>query len=143
MEIIIEMKDPSIKGINSKTIEWFLHSSEESLSGEIAKRTPRLTSNLRDSWRPFYKHNELHIATSVSYAPFVETGTGLFGPENTPIVPVTARALHANIKGEDVFFMSSKGQEGAHMAEKGAEAFKAKVPNLFMLALQHTMQTTK
>lgn len=143
MEIILEFKNPRIKGINSKTIEWFLHASEESLSGEIAKKTPRLTSNLRDSWKPSYKKNELHISTSVSYAPYVEVGTGIYGPHEAPIEPVTANVLHAEIKGEDVFFHSSKGQEGAHMAEKGAEAFKAKVPNLFMLALQHTMSTTK
>lgn len=144
MEIIIEFKNAKIKGLNSKTIDYFLHASEESLSGEIARKTPRLTDNLRGSWKPSYKKNELHISTSAGYAPFVEKGTGIYATEGRHrIFPKHKEVMHAVIKGEDVFFRNSRGQPGQHMAEKGAEAFSKKIPNLFALALQHTMKTTK
>ena len=139
MEIIIEFKEePYIKGVSSETIKYFYQISEEQLTNEIKNRTPVLTGNARGSWTPRLSSTQLTITTSVNYMPFLEVGTGLFGPKGKLITPVSANAMHAVIKGEDVYFTSSKGQKGHHMAEKGAEAFKPKIPNLFKIALQKT-----
>lgn len=141
MEIIIEFKDEAkLNMVTSKTIKYFLQMSQEQLTNEIKDRTPVKTSNARNSWTPKLSNNELRISSSVNYMPFLETGTGIFGPRRHRIFPKNATVLHATIDGEELYFTNSRGQPGHHMAEKGAEAFKPKIPNLFGTAL---MKTTK
>ena len=45
--------------------------------------------------------------TNVKYAPYVELGTGIYGPRRSPIVPRSARLLRWTDKGGDVHFARS------------------------------------
>ena len=143
MEIVIEFdKDAQIRAVTSQTIKYFLEASKEQLTNEIQEKTPVKTRNLRQGFKPSIKGNELHITNSVNYAPFVELGTSIYATEGRHrIFPKNANVLHAVIDGDDVFFANSRGQPGQHMAKKGAEAFKPKIPNLFALAMKKTMTT--
>lgn len=138
MEIIIEFKnEEGIKGFTPETIKYFYQLSEEQLTNEIKKETPVLTGNARGSWTPKLTASGVHITTSVNYMPFLEEGTGIYNGGKR-IFPKNAQAFHAVINGEDVFFTNMRGQPGHHMAKKGAEHFKPKIPNLFRLAMQKT-----
>lgn len=50
------------------------------------------------------------IGTTVSYAKYVEVGTGLYGPRKKKITPRTAQALKFTVGGKTVFAKSVKGQ---------------------------------
>lgn len=51
------------------------------------------------------------VGTNVEYAYWVETGTGLYGPHRTPVVPTHASHLVFTVGGRKVFVQSVKGQE--------------------------------
>lgn len=144
MELVIEIHDQvKWERLGQKVIRHFLESSKEGLVGEIKKKTPVITNNLRGGWTPKLYTNELRVQTSVSYAPFVEKGTGIYATEGRHrIFPKKKEVMHAVINGEDVFFRNSRGQPGQHMAEKGAEAFKPRIPQMFQLAMLKTGYTT-
>lgn len=139
MEVIITITDiPKWERLGEKVIKYFLESSSESLTNEIKARTPVKTNNLRMAWKPRLTDKELRITNSAGYAPFVEKGTGIYGARRHRIFPKNKKVLHAVIDGKDVFFRHSRGQPGRHMAEKGAEAFKPRIPNLFLNAMKET-----
>lgn len=54
------------------------------------------------------------VGTNVEYAQFVHDGTGMFGPHHTPIVPVRAKFLRWQPKGqkEFVYRRSVQGMPG-------------------------------
>ena len=55
-------------------------------------------------------HAEIEFGTDVSYAFFIEYGTGLYGPKGKKIVPIRAKALHfVTSDGVEVFARSVKG----------------------------------
>lgn len=51
------------------------------------------------------------VGTNVEYAYWVETGTGVYGPHNTPVVPQRASHLVFTVGGRKVFVQSVKGRE--------------------------------
>lgn len=110
----------------------FLNLSSEQLTSDIKKETPVDYGKLRGSWTPKLTKDKLVVSNSRNYALFVEKGTGIFSSEGRHrIFPRNASVMHANIKGEDVFFANSRGQPARHMAEKGFMNFRGKIPNLF------------
>lgn len=51
------------------------------------------------------------VGTNVEYAYWVETGTGLYGPHSSPVVPAHASHLAFTIGGRKVFVKSVRGRE--------------------------------
>ncbi len=118
-----------------EVVETFFEISSEILTSEIKKHTPVDYGKLRGSWTPKQSKTKLVVSNSRNYALFVEKGTGIFGPKRHRIFPRSAKVLHANIKGKDVFFRHSRGQAGKHMAEKGVLAYQKQIPKLLRTAL--------
>ncbi len=57
------------------------------------------------------------VGYTAKYAIYVHEGTGVFGPEHKPIVPVNAKALSWMSGGEQVFAMSVQGSPGRKFLE--------------------------
>lgn len=118
----------------------------------IAELTPIKTGNLATSWYRKETARELHgikmayvsrVATDVDYAPYVNYGTGLFGPHHTKyliephppnqflswIDPLTGRRRYAR-------HVWHPGSEGAHMVEKAAGAVEGFLDEIMLPDLE-------
>lgn len=61
---------------------------------DLPKKTVALSRSVMIRFeRPAGGEFIARIGSSLEYAPYVEYGTGIYGPKGKPIVPVTARAL--------------------------------------------------
>jgi hypothetical protein len=109
----------------------------------IVEFTPIRTGNLRTSW--FTSGST--VKTEVDYAPYVNYGTGLFGPEHRkyliePHPPKRFLSWIDPARGGRVFARRvwHPGSEGAHMIEKAAAAMEA---GLLTARLQTHLETFK
>jgi len=143
MELVLTIeKNPNLsQKINNKVIPYFFLESKEVLTNKIKEKTPQDTGKLWRSWTPHLEGNtKLTVSNSANYAMYVELGTGMFGENPHTIFPKTAKALHANINGEDVYFTWSKGMKGHHMAEKGLAEYKKQIPMIWERAFNRATQ---
>ena len=100
---------------------------------ELTKATPKgVTGNLRRLWRWTLFEKGAVVENPATYGPFVEDGTGLYGPFHQRIFPRTAKALHwhsargisafsagaavrAKYEATGLFRRSTRGMRGRHM----------------------------
>ena len=136
IEIKLGEQIEAFNGQPEQVVTSFLSLSSEELTGDIKKETPVDYGKLRGSWTPKQSKNKLVVENTRNYALFVEKGTGIFASEGRHrIFPKNGNVMHANIKGDDVFFTNSRGQPGKHMAEKGFMNYRKKIPRLFKTAI--------
>ena len=77
---------------------------------------------------------------SVPYALWVERGTGLYGPYQTPIVPTTAKALAFELGGVKVVRRSVRGMKGREYMKTAVEQGSAAVAGFFAQAVTNIAQ---
>lgn len=136
IEIKLAEQYKAFRGQPEKVVQSFLSLSSEELTGKIKDKTPVKYGKLRGSWKPKLSKNKLVVENTRNYALFVEKGTGIFATGGRHrIFPKKAKAMHATIKGEEVFFTNSRGQPGKHMAEKGFMQYRTRIPTLFRTAI--------
>jgi len=77
-------------------------------------KAPHRTGALKNSIQPGEPTGSLsngdlqvNVAAAATYAPYVEHGTGIYGPHGTPIVPVTAQALQIPLGGGEYMYRRS------------------------------------
>lgn len=113
-----------------------------------ARNTPIDTGNLRTAWyqKPVYRTRkfgtpayETGVTTDVEYAPYVEWGTGLYGPRGSkyPILPKQPGGTLSWISpktGQRVFAkkVMHPGSAGQHMVALAAAKLEAEFPHLFV-----------
>lgn len=105
----------------------------------IVRNTPIHTGKLRESWYrdPTVKEGDRHVSrvkTDVEYAPYVNYGTGLWGPSHAkyPILPHPPKQfLHwiDPASGRDVFArkVMHPGSPPQYMIESGAAKLEATI----------------
>ena len=84
----------------------------------VIEATPRRSGHLRKRWAEGLKRLgslRYQLANAAAYAPWVEGGTGLFGPRRRVIVPRKAKFLRFKIEGHWVTVKSVKGMRPVHM----------------------------
>lgn len=85
--------------------------------GEIRARAPWRTGHLRRSITHYISVSAAAlfgvVGTTTMYAPFLEFGTGLYGPRNRRIVPVRAKALRWAAGGSASSFSGGSRQQGS------------------------------
>lgn len=101
--------------------------------------TPVRTGRLRTSWyrtpvRPATDaHGQSGVSASVNndqpYAAWVESGTGIYGPNKRPIVAKTPGGVMAwrGPNGEWIYARSTRGMRGNHMLAIAANVVEAEV----------------
>lgn len=99
---------------------------------EAKKLAPVATGNLRRTIRvgtvTAKSANVLAGGTAqVGYAYYVETGTGIYGPNGKPIRPKRARMLSWKTKGGRVFAKSVRGRKATPYLVPGVRAALRKV----------------
>lgn len=141
MKLEVRLKDnlKLTKVPPDKVLKQFLWLSSEELTALVKKETPVDFGKLRGSWIPKLENTRLRLINSRNYAVFVEKGTGIFGPRGHRIFPKTAKVLHFTANGQEIFTTNVRGRPASHMAEKGLEKFRFKIPKLFNTAVKQTI----
>lgn len=62
--------------------------------------------------------------STAKHAPYVNNGTGIYGPHHTRVVSPTSGVMRWKDGGETVFARSTKGMKGTHFLEKSLEAIR-------------------
>ena len=83
---------------------------------------PRATSVLASSIQAEVPSDERgRVYTEVKYAPYLEFGTGIYGPRKTPIVPV--RAKYLVFKGKNGQIVRAKSVKGVKAVQYMKRSF--------------------
>jgi hypothetical protein len=122
------------------------------LHAMISALTPVKTGNLATSWYREPTRRELHgtvpayvstVATDVDYAPYVNYGTGLWGPEHRkyliePHPPNQALTWIDPLTGRRVFARRvwHSGSPGEHMIEKGGALVESLLNEIMVTDLE-------
>ena len=138
---------------NQKAMVLATHVAE----AEIKALTPRRTGRLQSAWTPTTLGVGFAtvgiVGDVVSYAPFVEEGTGahdITAHGNALMIPVGSSgfgggALSGRARaGQQVAFFKKvhhPGTRGRHMASRGLEAARPAIVALFSAAAQRAVQT--
>ena len=85
--------------------------------------------------------NEIEIRTPAKYAPFVNDGTGIYGPHKTPIYSKTVgKPLAFQVNGQMVYTKMIKGQKGQKFVEKSIQQTEGKLANYFIKAIHEELK---
>ena len=100
--------------------------------------TPVKQGKARGSWAATRESpTEAHITSSAHYMPYLDKGTGVYGPHHRPIVPVKAKVLTGwEWKGKQVFARSVKGIKPYNIIVKSIEATKPKIGEFGSIAVR-------
>ena len=104
------------------------------------KNTPIHSGKGRNNYRIIKRENEHEVRNDTYYLPWVNDGTGIYGPRHTPIVPRRARVLHFHWKGKEWFLKSVKGQKGQKFVERSMTEVMQSVESAVVIAKQGTLE---
>ena len=130
------------------TLDENIHKFKDKLLDQIStntktlfeKNTPQQSSNARNNYKIIKRENEHEVRNDNRYLPWVNDGTGVYGPRHTPIVPKTARVLHFNWRGKEWFLKSVKGQKPQKFVERSMIEVMRSVESAVVIASQGTLQ---
>lgn len=88
--------------------ESFMEGVANDLANEFVRVAPVDTGFLKSAIRCEIVGDNIEVWMP-EYALYLEYGTGIYGPENRPITPVNAKALHWVDKNGEHFAKSVKG----------------------------------
>lgn len=84
--------------------------------------------------------DEIEIRTPAKYAPFVNDGTGIYGPYKTPIYSKTiGKPLAFQVGGKMVYTKMIRGQRGQKFVEKSIEQTQDKLAGYFIKAVREVL----
>ncbi len=85
----------------------------------LSKNTPKDSGKGANSYKIISSENSREIRNDTHYLnPWVNDGTGIYGPRHARITPKRAKFLRFKYRGDIVFAKSVKGQPGKHFVER-------------------------
>lgn len=85
--------------------------------------------------------DQIEIRTPAKYAPFVNDGTGIYGPYNTPIYSKSiGHPMAFQVGGKMVFPRMIRGQKPQKFVEKSIAQTQAKMANYFIKAIREVLK---
>ena len=102
--------------------------------------TPRRTGRGANSYRLINKGADTReITNKTRYLPWVNDGTGVYGPRHQRITPKRANYLHFHWKGREWFVKSVRGQPPKRFVERGTNDIAKSVEKLSVIAARRTL----
>ena len=84
---------------------------------------------------------EIEIRTPAYYAKWVNDGTGIYGPYNTPIIhPTIGKKFAFQVGGKMVYVKMIRGQKGQHFVERSIEQTKGQLSGFFIKAIHEVLK---
>ena len=102
--------------------------------------TPRRTGRGASSYARRKIGDGYEIYNNTRYLPWVNDGTGLYGPRHRRIVPVHARVLHFHWKGREWFVKSVRGQKPQRFVERGVKDIVKSIDKSATIAFNKTFR---
>lgn len=103
-----------------------------------AKSEPRTPATSADAVKHDGSENTVLVGTNVEYAPYVEFGTGIYGPKGAPyeIKPKDAKALYWKGAAHPVKRVVHPGSPAKPFLRRGLELTKPDIPKVFKKTYQ-------
>lgn len=119
-----------------------LHKFQKGLLEETSKmgkdtlqeNTPKDTSEAANSYTVEKSDNTHVITNDKEYLPWVNDGTGIYGPLRRRITPVHANVLHFHWKGQEWFLKSVRGQKPQKFVDVSMNEIVQNIPQAVMIA---------
>jgi len=105
----------------------------------LIKNTPADKGLARASYRIEKTENTAIITNLQHYLPFVNDGTGIYGPFGRRIKPVRAKVLHWEKNGQHFFAKSVRGQRPQKFVEKSIEETSEQIEGLIIRAAKEVI----
>lgn len=112
---------------------------ETSKNGKITlqENTPKDTSAGAKAYKIKKSDNQHIISNDTEYLPWVNDGTGIYGPRRQRITPKTAKFLHFHWRGREWYLKSVRGQRPQRFVEVSMIEIEKSVPQAVMIASRH------
>jgi hypothetical protein len=104
------------EGFETRVLETYA----EAVRGELETRTPGKAAKAWKISGP--ESSAITISNDTSYLPYIERGTGLFGPRHAWIVPKTAKVLSWMQNGRQIFATRTRGMESQPFIKEAIRA---------------------
>ena len=102
--------------------------------------TPRRTSRGANSYKVIKNGNVHEIRNDTFYLPFVNDGTGIYGPNHRRIYPRHAKVLHFHWKGREWFVKSVRGQKPRKFVERGVKDIVKSIEKASVIAARKVLK---
>jgi HK97 gp10 family phage protein len=114
--------DAQKQGADSpKLVKAAIVNSVNKIQSEARRMAPHRTGTLQRSIMVDVNYPEGKVEVNEKYGQYIEEGTGIYGPNNTRIVPKTAKVLAWKGAAGMVFARSTKGMKARPFFKPGIE----------------------
>ena len=124
-----------------KKLSKFKHEvlNETSKNGKdiLQENTPKDTGAGANAYKISKSENQHNITNDTEYLPWVNEGTGIYGPRGQRITPVHANVLHFNWQGREWFLKSVKGQRPQKFVDVSMDEIVRSIPQAAMVASRY------
>lgn len=112
---------------------------ETSKNGKITlqENTPKDSGAGAKAYKIKKSDNQHIISNDTEYLPWVNDGTGIYGPRRQRITPKTANFLHFHWRGREWYLKSVRGQRPQRFVEVSMIEIERSVPQAVMIASRH------
>ena len=112
---------------------------ETSKNGKITlqENTPKDSGAGAKAYKIKKSDNQHIISNDTEYLPWVNDGTGIYGPRRQRITPKTANFLHFHWRGREWYLKSVRGQRPQRFVEVSMIEIEKSVPQAVMIASRH------
>lgn len=108
--LITTLKKGEPRGTTQKVVNRAMDLSQMELIANLKKNSPVDEGNMQGGWFPLrYSMLNRLVRSPQKYTPFVNDGTGIYGPRGQKIRPKSKKALAFTYKGAKVVVRSVKG----------------------------------
>ncbi|MGN0176642.1 MAG: HK97-gp10 family putative phage morphogenesis protein [Methanobrevibacter sp.] len=134
-------KMPNLTEEVPKIIKKGLNYTGQGMLRQLKINSPVDTGYLKGWFFSKTSGEEIEIRTPAKYASFVNDGTGIYGPHNTPIYSKSiGKPLAFQIGGKTVFVKMVKGQKPQKFVEKSIAQTEDKLEGYFIKAAHEVLQ---
>ena len=100
----------------------------------LQENTPKDTGAGAKAYKIKKSDNQHIISNDTEYLPWVNDGTGIYGPRRQRITPKTAKFLHFHWKGREWYLKSVRGQRPQKFVEVSMIEIEKSIPEAVMIA---------
>jgi hypothetical protein len=120
LSVTINLKKDEPRGVTQRVMQRAIDLSAIELKGNLQRNSPVDDGKMQGSWfissaMPKFQSK---VFSSAIYTPFVNYGTGIYGPRGRKIYPKTKKFLAFNYKGKKVVVPWIRGQKPRKFVEK-------------------------
>jgi HK97 gp10 family phage protein len=116
------MRDVEKVGGNAKNlVKAAMTNSVNKIQSQTRSLAPHRTGTLQRSVLTEVNYPDATVKVNEKYGAYIESGTGIYGPEKRKIEPKTAKVLAFKIGGSQVFARSVKGMKAHPFFKPGID----------------------